>query len=70
MTEIYANVRDRLKDDLEAAWSLVLQQKDPISAVDFLNKATEYLTTTCISEEEVDFIRFYFNLKMAEMIRE
>lgn len=67
MTEIYANVRDDVKKIGEFAWKVALAQKNPIDASEFLNNVTNYYKHY-YTEEEIEFLRFYFNMKM-EMIK-
>ena len=67
MTEIYANVRDDVKKIGELAWKIALAQNNPADAANFLNNVTNYYTHY-YTEEEIEFLRFYFNMKM-EMIK-
>jgi hypothetical protein len=66
MTEIFENVGNDTKEIAAAAWRIALAQSNPIAASNFLNNVTEYYRNI-LTEEEVDFLRFYFNLQMEMM---
>lgn len=68
MTEIFKNISTDVKAYAKSAWSLALAQKDPAKAADFLNIATNYYEAIG-TPEEVEFLRFYFNMQM-EMMKE
>lgn len=68
MQEIFKNVRSEVKDIAETAWQLAIAQKDVLKAAHFLNTVTEYYKNL-YTEEEVEFLQFYFNMKM-EMMKE
>lgn len=64
MTELYPNISNELRQATEAAWNIALHKRNPVEAAQFLNNITEYYRTIGCSEEEMSFIRFYFNMKM------
>lgn len=66
MTEIYSNISDEVRHTAEAAWRVAMAEPNPIDAAKFLNSATEYYTHI-FTEEEVDFLRFYFRTQMEMM---
>ena len=68
MTEIYENVSDNAKQIADLAWQIAIVLKDPVKAANFLNSVTEYYRNS-LTEEEVEFLQFYFNMKM-EMMKE
>ena len=68
MNEIFTNVSDNAKEIAKTAWNIALAQNDPISAANFLHSVTEYFANS-LTEEEIEFLRFYFNLQM-EMMKE
>lgn len=68
MQEIFNNIRSEVKDTAETAWQLAVVQKDAIQAARFLNTVTEYYRNL-YSEEEIEFLQFYFQMKM-EMMKE
>ena len=67
MTEIYENVRDEVKELAELSWIIATRQKNPLDAANFLNNVTNFYKNV-YTEEEIEFLQFYFNIKM-EMIK-
>ena len=68
MNEIYGNISDKVKEIADIAWRLTVIQKNPIDAAKFLDNVTNYYRNI-LTEEEIDFLQFYFNMKM-EMMKE
>lgn len=68
MTELYENISNEVKKTAATMWDLAFAQHDPIKAADFLNNVTEYYSHL-YTEEEMEFLRFYFQMKM-EMMKE
>ena len=68
MQEIFENVSNETKEIAEIAWRLAAAQSDPMDAASFLNDVTNYYEKK-LSEEDLDFLRFYFNMKM-ELMKE
>ena len=68
MQEIFSNIRQEVKNTAEGAWKVAIAQKDPMKAAELLNATTNYYSNF-FTEEEVDYLRFYFNMKM-EMMKE
>ena len=66
MTEIFTNVSDYIKRVAEDYWKLAQFRKTPVEMAEFLNNATNSCKDIC-TPEEVDFLRFYFNMKMEMM---
>lgn len=66
MTEIYADISENVKSLAEATWSLVSTMTSPVAAAEFLNNVVEQAKLQ-YTEEEVEFLQFYFKLQM-EMI--
>jgi len=66
MTEIFSDISETVKDIAKTAWSIAMAQKNPVDAAEFLNNVTNYYSNI-LTEEEVDFLRFYFQLQM-EMV--
>ena len=66
MTEIFQDVRKEVKDTAKIMWEMALTSKNPILAATFLNNLiTEYAKIW--TEEEVEFLRFYFEMQMEMM---
>ena len=68
MIELFTNVSDEAKEIAELSWQIASIQKNPLEAANFLANATLYYSNI-LTEEEVDFLRFYFNMKL-EMMKE
>ena len=68
MQEIFSNISNEVKEIAQVAWNLAMMQKNPAAAADFLNNVTNYYRNTC-TDEEIEFLQFYFNMKM-EMMKE
>lgn len=68
MMELYPNVSEKVREIAEIAWRLTLAQKNPIDAAEFLNSVVNYYNDQ-ITEEEAEFLQFYFDMKM-EMMKE
>ena len=68
MQEIFKDIRSEVKDIAETAWQLAMVQKDAVQAAHFLDTVTEYYKNL-YTEEEIEFLQFYFNMKM-EMMKE
>ena len=68
MQEIFKNISDETREIADIAWRLAISQKNPVQAADFLNNVTNYYSER-FTEEEIEFLQFYFNMKM-EMMKE
>ena len=68
MQEIFNNISDEVKEIAEVAWNLAMMQHDAIKAAKFLDTVINYYEKI-MKEEEIEFLRFYFNMKM-EMMKE
>ena len=69
MTELYENISDELRSIAQTAWDIAVAQKTPMEAAEFLNTVTNYYNNT-LTEEEVEFLQFYFQLRMEMMKNE
>jgi hypothetical protein len=47
-------------------FEMALRQKNILSTIKVLNEYTE----TCSSEEEKEFVEFYFNMRMEQLLNE
>jgi hypothetical protein len=68
MTEIFQNVSDEAKEIAELSWRVASIQKNPLEAANFLTNVTSYYSNI-LTEEEVEFLQFYFKMQM-EMMKE
>lgn len=66
MQELFPNIPESVRKNTEFIFDMALRQKNLLSMVNTLN---EY-TNTCSSEEEKEFVEFYFNMKMEQMLNE
>ena len=66
MDEIFKNVRQEVKEMAEISWKIALAQPSPAAAATFLDNVTNFYETY-YTEEEVDFLRFYFHMQMEMM---
>ena len=64
MTEIFTDISEEAKRTAETAWDLA-QNLDPVQASNFINNVTLYFSNI-LNENEINFIRFYFNMKLEE----
>ena len=62
--EIFTNISDTLKQRAEFIFNMALRQHSPQSMVKTLNN----FTNSCINEEEKQFVEFYFNLRMEQLL--
>lgn len=65
MTELFPNINEQLRSDAKIAWRLA-SSLPPVSATKFLEAYTAYNHT----EEEQDFLKFYFNIEMEKIKNE
>ena len=65
MIELFPNVSEQVRADAGIAWKLA-SSLPPVSATKFLEAFTAYNHT----EEEQDFLKFYFNIEMEKMENE
>lgn len=59
MIELFPNISTQLRESAEIAWRLA-SSLPPVQATKFLEVYTAYNHT----EEEQDYLRFYFNIEM------
>ena len=66
MTELYTNVRDEVKTAAECAWKVAIAMKNPVDSATFLDNVTNFFKSQ-YTEEEIEFLQFYFNMQMELM---
>ena len=69
MTEIFTNISDNVKQLASTMWTIAAAQKNPLDAAKFLHNSTEYYRHL-LTEEEIEFLQFYFNMKMEMILNE
>ena len=65
MEEIYKDISPTVKKLAEQTWTLTQMMKLPTDTADFLANVTAYYSHL-LTEEEMDFFRFYINMKLKE----
>ena len=66
MTELFTNIPSDTKSLATTIWDLAYAQKNPVAAANFLHNATEYYRNI-LSDEEIEFLQFYFKMKVEMM---
>ena len=69
MTELYENVSDEVRQVAELSWKIAMTMKNPVESAKFLDNVTNFYAHR-YTEEEIEFLRFYFNLRMEMIINE
>ena len=62
--EIFINIPEKVKKQAEFIFDMAMRQKNLLSATRMLNN----YTNTCFDEEEKDFVNFYFNVRMEQIL--
>lgn len=60
MIEIFENIPNEVKENAKMVFDLAMHFSNPLAIASFLN---EY-TNSSQNEEEREFIKFYFNMRM------
>ena len=66
MTEIFENISDEVKKYAEFTWALAISKNTVEKAAEILNNFTNFYRTFG-TPEEVEFLQFYFNMRMEMM---
>ena len=66
MMELYTNIKQEIKDTAESIWNIAMSYNDPLQIANFLNTIIEYYKHI-YTEEEVEFLQFYFQMRMEMM---
>ena len=66
MIEIFDNIPTKVKENAEMVFDLALHFHSPTAIAKFLD---EY-ANSCQNEEEHEFVNFYFNMRMAQLLNE
>lgn len=66
MTELFNNIRQEVKDTAAGVWKLTIAQNTPTEAAKLLNTIVEYYKLIW-TQEEVEFLQFYFRMQMEMM---
>lgn len=65
MTEIFTNISPEVKEGIELIFFHAMSRHNPIEAVKILDDYTNNL-----NEEEAEFARFYFNMRLEQLLNE
>ncbi len=63
MIELFANISDQKREQAKLFFNLVIQQEDITKISEELHEFTQNAPT----EEERDFLNFYFNMRMEQL---
>ena len=66
MIELFPDIPEQVRKNAEFMFEMALKQKNILSTIKVLNEYTE----TCSSEEEKEFVEFYFNMRMEQLLNE
>ena len=66
MTEIFTNIPEEVKEQTKLIVNFIFSQLDPESGLKFI----ESYISSCQDEEEKSFVRFYFNMRMEQLLNE
>jgi hypothetical protein len=69
MTEIFDKISNGVKETAKVAMRLALAQKNPADAATFLQNTIDYYSHL-YTEEEIEFLQFYFKMQMEMMKNE
>ena len=63
MQELFEDISKEVKEIADIAWRLAVSQPSAIGAAKFLDTVINYYDMI-LSEREMEFLRFYFNMKL------
>lgn len=66
MEEIFTNISEGTRQGAKLVFDGALKIGNPLKTLEMLNEYTK----SCLTDEERDFIRFYFNLRMEQMLND
>ena len=66
MIEIFTNIPEEVKEQTKLIVNFIFSQLDPESGLKFI----ESYISSCQDEEEKSFVRFYFNMRMEQLLNE
>ena len=64
--EIFANIPEEVREQTRLIANFIFSQLDPEAGLKFM----ESYIASCDNEEEKEFIRFYFNMRMEQLLNE
>lgn len=66
MVEIFANIPEEVKEQTRLIANFIFSQLEPEAGLKFM----ESYISSCQDEEEKEFVRFYFNMRMEQILNE
>ena len=66
MIEIFTNIPEEVKEQTKLIVNFIFSNFEPEAGLKFM----ESYIASCENEEEKDFIRFYFNMRMEQLLNE
>ena len=69
MVEIFRDINEITKEAAALIWELALTKRNPVEMADFLNEKTNEFRKI-VTEQDIEFLQFYFKMKMEEMKNE
>ena len=66
MVEIFTNIPEEVKKQTELVANFIFSTLEPEAGLRFM----ESYISSCENEEEKDFIRFYFKIRMEQLLNE
>lgn len=66
MVEIFTNIPEEVKKQTELVANFIFSTLEPEAGLRFM----ESYISSCENEEEKDFIRFYFKMRMEQLLNE
>lgn len=66
MVEIFTNIPEEVKEQTRLVANFIFSKLEPESGLKFM----ESYISSCHDEEEKEFVRFYFNMRMEQILNE
>lgn len=66
MTELFTNISDEVKQVAEFTWQMAMAKNSLMETAELLDTVTNYYRIFG-TPDEVEFLRFYFSMKMEMM---
>lgn len=66
MVEIFANIPEEVREQTRLIANFIFSQLEPEAGLKFM----ESYISSCQDEEEKEFVRFYFNMRMEQILNE
>lgn len=66
MTEIFANIPEEVREQTKLVANFIFSQLTPDAGLKFMDS---YISS-CEDDEEKEFVRFYFNMRLEQILNE